>query len=477
MVPRFSLVMTTTDRPSLLPAGVRAALAQDFDDFELIVSDNFSKIPATEILKSVWDRRVRIIRTDRRLSVSDHWEFAWEHIRGEYVMYLGDDNALHPSILSFADRAISDYDLDLVSWRVCTYFHPDWNIAYGALPSRGNIMFIDVGTTQKLYVCNGREVLAHFCQHLRTYGCFACMLNCLFRKSIVDEARAKAGRIFLGGVPETSSSFIVIGMARPDGYAFFDGFGAIAGRSRDSAFASMLSGGKASRRHHEYVEEFRGGDLLPLHEPKFLAISNMLAGTISQVRSLLPEYFAQYDFDRAVLARKTIDDLYVDRTVPWVDNPNLLAQVDQFINSLPAPVAADISAYRDECRARWEEAGNVAPAPPNAQNAPESLLDSLRKVDRKFAWQLFRDTGRNPLGRYWISGGTTCIDMSLYGGRDIADAVWNFGRVLKHFDRYDEGFAHYYRQLGMLRESLAIEPPHKRAGVPVERITKAQYAG
>ena len=326
-------------------------------------------------------------------------------------------------------------------------------------PARGNILFIDVGTTEQLYQCSGKEVLAHFCHHLRTYGCFACMINCLFRKEIADKAREKAGRIFLGGVPETSLSFIVLGMARPDGYAFFDGFGAIAGRSRNSSFASILSRGKASRRTHEYVEEFRGADLLPLHEPKFLAVSNALAGTISQVRTLLPDHFGQYDFDRVTLARKTIDDLYVDRTVPWVDDPAFLAQVDEFISSLPAPAAAEIFAYRDECRARSLDADKTAASQPNNAGNSVSLLESLRKADRKFAWRLFRDTGRNPLGRYWISGGTTCIDMSLYGCRDIADTARNFPRVLAHFDRYNEGFANYYRQqLGMLGESLVAEP-------------------
>ena len=66
-MPRFSLIVTTTDRPSLLPACVRSALEMDFEDFELLVSDNFSQIPASEILAGVKDERLRIIRTDRRL--------------------------------------------------------------------------------------------------------------------------------------------------------------------------------------------------------------------------------------------------------------------------------------------------------------------------------------------------------------------------------------------------------------------------
>ena len=127
---RFSIVLTTTDRPSLLPAGVRAVLETNFDDLELIVSDNFSRMPASEILADVRDKRLRIIRTDRRLTAPDHWEFAWEHVRGEYVMYLGDDNALHPEILAFADRAIRDHDLEILLWRACTYYHPGWDIVF-----------------------------------------------------------------------------------------------------------------------------------------------------------------------------------------------------------------------------------------------------------------------------------------------------------------------------------------------------------
>src|SRR5580658_27212 len=170
-MPRFSIVLPTTDRPSLLAAGVRAALETKFDDLELIVSDNFSQQHAAEILAGLGDKRLRVIRTGRRLTAADHWEFAWEHVRGEFVMYLGDDNALHPEILGFADKAIRDHDLDVLSWRACTYFHPDWNITYGPWPNRGNIMGIDAGTTRELYSCSAAAVLEAYCGELRLSGC------------------------------------------------------------------------------------------------------------------------------------------------------------------------------------------------------------------------------------------------------------------------------------------------------------------
>lgn len=470
---RFSIVVTTTDRPSLLPACVRAALAMNFDDFELIVSDNFSEVPAAEILADVHDKRLRIIRTDRRLALSDHWEFAWEHVRGDYVIYLGDDNALHPQMLAVADRTIRDHDLDILSWRACSYFHPDWNIDYAALPDHGNVLGIDAGTTQQLYRCHGEDVLEHFCRNLRFSGCFPSMLS-LFRTASANMIRERTGRLFWAPCADVSFSYLMLGASRPGAYAFLDAFGAIGGRSRHSNVASLLSRGKASRRAHDYVAEYRGQDMLPRHQPKFVAMSNLLAAAISQAKALMPDYFGRYDFDPVILARRTIDDIYLERTVPWMNDPAFLAEVDQFFSSLPAPAAAEVLAYRDECLAGIWEAEAVSPSATShvrkSDAARASLRDFWRKADsesKRLAWRLARETRRNPIGRFWVTGATTYVDMSLYGGRDIADAARSLPRVLAHFDRHGEEFADYYRKLGMLGEPLAA------ARIPDGRLSLA----
>ena len=74
----------------------------------------------------------------------------------------------------------------------------------------------------------------------------------------------------------------------------------------------------------------------------------------------MPEHFGKFDFDPATLARRSIEDMYVDRTVPWVDDPQFVAEVDKFIDTLPASSAAEAFAYRDECRARMQQADKAA---------------------------------------------------------------------------------------------------------------------
>jgi glycosyltransferase involved in cell wall biosynthesis len=464
---RFSIVLTTCDRPNLLVPGVRAMLETHFDDFELIVSDNFSKQHVDDILADINDKRLRVIRTDRRLPVADHWEWVWEHVGGEFVMYLGDDNALHPDILEFADHAIREHDLDVLSWRACTYFHPDWNITYGPLPNCGNIVGIDAGTTRALYRCDAAEVLRAFCRQLRLSGCFPCMLNFLFRKVDAEAIRQRMGRFFWAPNPDISASYLILGTARPGRYAYYDAIGGIGGRSRHSNLASLLSRGKATQRLDEFVAEHRGQDVFPNHSPKFIAISNGLAATISQAKHAMPDRFGGYQFDPKTLARRTIDDLYVDRTVPWDDDPAFLAAVDAFINSLPTTDAAEVFVYRDECRARLRQQDVQVAASyiRNSHEARPRLLDFWRHAglaSKSNAWRLFRETGRNPLGQHWVSGGTSYVDMTLFGGQDIADAARNLPRLLAHFDHYGDGFAKHHRDIGMLGDTLWSEPASYR---------------
>jgi glycosyltransferase involved in cell wall biosynthesis len=431
-MPRFSLVMTTCDRPNLLPASVRAVLDMSFVDFELIVSDNHSTIPAREILGDFHDSRIRHIRADRRLAAPDHWEFAWDHVEGDFVMYLGDDNALHPDILRRSDIFIRRHQLDVLSWRSCMYFHPDWNIAYGSFPDRGNILGIDLGTTDELYLCRQDTILRRFCDQLQM-GYFPVMCNLLFRKSCADEIRRRMGGFFWAPNPDISATYLILGTTPPGRYAFFDGFGSIAGWSQDSNVATMLSRGSASKKGYDYFQEFHGQDPMPHHDFKFLAYTNMLAATISQARKLMPDYFGEYDFSVETLARRTIDNMYVEHSIPWVDDPAFLAQVDEFLRALPVDIRTSIYAYRDECMERMRK--TEAEAKPAAPATDE------------------RNTGS---GQHWLVGTTTFVDMGLFGAQDIAGTARNFERALGRFGKSDNTFVAAYRDLGVIGEQLRL---------------------
>lgn len=447
-MPRFSIVVPTTDRPKLLAGAVRAFLASMFHDFELVISDNCSQVPARDILAGIKDERVRHLRTSTRLAASDHWEFIWEHLRGDYVMFPCDDNLLHPGILAFADRALSHHDLDVLSWRVGSYYHHGWDIEYPGLPNRGNVLGLDPGTSGGLYQCDAAAVLRFHAQHLRFSGCFPCLLNFLFRRELGSWIRRETGKLFWLPCPDVASSVLVLGTCRPGGYAFWDGFGAIGGRSRDSNFASMLSRGKQGR-FQQYVAESSDQDLFPHHQPKFISMSNMLAAAVSQGRALFPRHFAPFQVEPRTIAAGTIDEMFVDRTLP-IDQPAFNSDLDRFIDTFPAEVRSELRSYRDQ-RAAELTRKEAAPAVSAPQGPTRSRGEEIAE-----AWRLFRHTWRYPFRRTWSAGPTTYVDMALFGARDAGDVVRALPKLLALFDKLGTGFRDYYRSVGMLGEELTL---------------------
>ena len=61
--PFFSIVIPTRNRAGLLPHALRSALAQTWQDYEILVSDNHSTDATPEVVGEVGADRVRYVRT------------------------------------------------------------------------------------------------------------------------------------------------------------------------------------------------------------------------------------------------------------------------------------------------------------------------------------------------------------------------------------------------------------------------------
>src|SRR5579864_6108710 len=114
--PLFSIIIPTRNRASLLQYALLSAARQDFDDYEIIVSDNHSEDATPEVVHRFGEGRVRYARANRALSMPDSWEFALSHARGEYVTYLCDDDAIRPLLLQKLADTLSREETDIVSW-------------------------------------------------------------------------------------------------------------------------------------------------------------------------------------------------------------------------------------------------------------------------------------------------------------------------------------------------------------------------
>src|SRR5690606_25949425 len=94
--PKITVIIPTRERCDVFVSALKTVTGQNYDDLEILVSDNFSQDATEEVARQSNDPRVRYLNTGRRLSMAHNWEFALEHATGDWVTIVGDDDGLLP---------------------------------------------------------------------------------------------------------------------------------------------------------------------------------------------------------------------------------------------------------------------------------------------------------------------------------------------------------------------------------------------
>lgn len=117
--PRITVIIPTRERCETLSASIRTCVEQNYDNLDIIVSDNASQDDTEAVVRSFSDSRLRYMKTDRRLSMSGNYEFALGHAKPGFVAMIGDDDGLMPgAAVTVADlvsqtkaEAIANYSI------------------------------------------------------------------------------------------------------------------------------------------------------------------------------------------------------------------------------------------------------------------------------------------------------------------------------------------------------------------------------
>ena len=122
---KFSVLLPTSNRLNLLKNAIETVRRQDYDDWEIIVSDNNSQEDVAGYIASLNDARIKYFSTGRFIPVTDNWNNALAHSTGDYVIMLGDDDCIMPGYFSTLSRLIEQYDSpDFVYTGALLYAYP-----------------------------------------------------------------------------------------------------------------------------------------------------------------------------------------------------------------------------------------------------------------------------------------------------------------------------------------------------------------
>jgi hypothetical protein len=86
---------------------VNSVLSHTYSDFELIVSVAKDENEAVDFVKSIGDPRLVILHPDSAFSTTEHWDWIQLAARGDWQIFVGQDDGLQAGFFYLADELVS----------------------------------------------------------------------------------------------------------------------------------------------------------------------------------------------------------------------------------------------------------------------------------------------------------------------------------------------------------------------------------
>lgn len=110
--PTFSICIPNYNYAAYVGETIRSALGQTYPHFEIIVADNASTDESVRVIKSIKDRRVRLIENNQNIGLSANLQVVASHARNEYMLLLSSDDRMLPNALEMYSQVLADLGTD-----------------------------------------------------------------------------------------------------------------------------------------------------------------------------------------------------------------------------------------------------------------------------------------------------------------------------------------------------------------------------
>ncbi len=279
--PRFSIVIPTRQRHQTLGYAIQSVLFQDYPDFELVVMDNCSDPETWAVVKQFRSPKLRYVRAPHVLPMNENWEAGLAATEGDYVFFMGDDDALMPDGLRLAGDILGRASLDVLSWLKYTYW---WDSAIE--PSVRGRLFVHFG--RNFHQLDRMQVIQSFYDWRTGMNRLPSIYTSLVKRALIDKVREKTGgKYFALGAPD-----VYTGIANAwfgENLGLFERGLSIGGNSGFSTGTAWYFRSKGKARRDAYHAD-EGRDERELIHPALIPSVNLevnLADTQLRTRELL----------------------------------------------------------------------------------------------------------------------------------------------------------------------------------------------
>ena len=229
--PKLTVIIPTRERADTLFHTLRTVIEQDYENLEIIVSDNASIDNTEAIVRSFSDPRVNYINTGQRLGMSENWEFALGHVTGDFLMYLGDDDGLLSNACSDIATILMNTNTKAIIWNKPNFNWPSNKITPNELNIKLNYDLVEMDSKILLKaVANGRT----------SYGRLPVIYTGFVAVDKIVQIKNKTGRFFHSITPDVYSG-IVLADALPSYLYSFRPFSINGGSGHSNGLATMTN--------------------------------------------------------------------------------------------------------------------------------------------------------------------------------------------------------------------------------------------
>ena len=207
--PYISVIIPTRNSAKVLRHALQTCIEQNYENYEIIVSDNSS--PGNEETRQLIDelncKRIKYYRTPEELPMKENYNYAYDKASGEYMTILGSDDGLLLHYMDLLPNIINDLNRPMsISWDPVAYGWPDVGIN-----SMRNGLFIPYPTQKNNTQCQyyDESVLKNVLSFKTRYNALPMFYySSIIKRELAEEAKKQAGALFYSTPPDVYSGIV-----------------------------------------------------------------------------------------------------------------------------------------------------------------------------------------------------------------------------------------------------------------------------
>jgi Glycosyl transferase family 2 len=298
MQKKITVIIPTRERAATLLHAMRTCVAQDYDQLQILVSDNASEDETRDVVHSFSDSRIRYVNPGRRVSMVENFEFAFSHVTDGYVVSIGDDDGLALGGIHKANELIQATQAQAIVSDFAQYMWPNIETA-----AANQLMF----SPRKGYeMRSGQKGLHQVLYRRHPFNHLPCIYYGFIDTHLINSLRAKQeGKLFMTSVVDVYTAVALT--AHLEQYCFsFEPLtiNGTSGRSNGASFMRISTDDSEKKRW--YAE-----NTVTRQAPFYASggIKMLLAEACHALQQQIPDALPNGAIDYDELLQQSIEDL------------------------------------------------------------------------------------------------------------------------------------------------------------------------